>query len=178
MTDPAPYRRSHRATQPEYLYPPYGSTLKRAPTQPLVAPSQTLSEVTGPLFGRDEVMAGEADLTRQHAGEPLGERIIVSGRVLDENGRALPEALIEIWQANAAGRYRHPRIRTMRRSIRTSPAVDASSRTRRGGTIQHDQARSLPMAQSLQRVAAGAHSLSIFGNGLHAAARHADVFSG
>ena len=108
MTDPAPYRRSYRPTQPDYLYPPYRSTVKRAPTKPLVAPPQTLSEVTGPLFGRDEVAAAEADLTRQHAGEPLGERIIVSGRVLDENGRAVRDALIEIWQANAAGRYRHP----------------------------------------------------------------------
>ena len=89
MTDPAPYRRSYRPTQPDYLYPPYKSTVKRAPTKPLVAPPQTLSEVTGPLFGRDEVAAAEADLTRQHAGEPLGERIIVSGRVLDENGRAV-----------------------------------------------------------------------------------------
>jgi protocatechuate 3,4-dioxygenase beta subunit len=108
MSDPAPYRRSYRATQPDYLYPPYRSTVKRAPTKPLVAPTQTLSEVTGPLFGHDEVTAGEADLTRQHAGEPLGERIIVSGRLLDESGRAVPDALVEIWQANAAGRYRHP----------------------------------------------------------------------
>jgi protocatechuate 3,4-dioxygenase, beta subunit len=108
MTDSAPYRRSYWATQPDYLYPPYRSTVKRAPTKPLVAPPQTLSEVTGPLFGHDEVTAGEADLTRQHAGEPLGERIMVSGRVLDESGRAVPDALVEIWQANAAGRYRHP----------------------------------------------------------------------
>jgi protocatechuate 3,4-dioxygenase beta subunit len=108
MADPTPYRRSYRATQPDYLYPPYRSTVKRAPTKPLVAPPQTLSEVTGPLFGHGEVSRDEADLTRQHAGEPLGERIIVSGRVLDENGRAVRDALIEIWQANAAGRYRHP----------------------------------------------------------------------
>lgn len=108
MTDPRPYRRSYFATQPEYLYPAYKSTVKRAPTKPLIAPPQTLSEVTGPLFGCLDVKPGEADLTAQHEAQPLGERIIVSGRVLDENARPIPAALIEIWQANAAGRYRHP----------------------------------------------------------------------
>ncbi len=107
MTDFAPYRRLDPATQPEYLYPDYKSTVKRAPMKPLVVPPQTLSEITGPLFGHDEVQSEEADLTRRHAGEPIGERMIVTGRVLDEDGRAIPEALIEIWQANAAGRYRH-----------------------------------------------------------------------
>lgn len=107
MTEIAPYRRSFRDTQPEYLYPPYRSTVKRAPTKPLVLPPQTLSEVTGPVFGHDEVGAAESDLTRQHDGEPIGERMIVSGRVLDENGRPVAGALVEIWQANAAGRYRH-----------------------------------------------------------------------
>jgi protocatechuate 3,4-dioxygenase beta subunit len=68
-----------------------------------------LSEVTGPLFGAQDVVAGACDLTRQHKGKPLGERIIVSGRVLDENGRPVPHTLVEIWQANAAGRYLHKR---------------------------------------------------------------------
>ena len=107
MTDPLPYRRVQSGTQPEYLYPPYKSTVKRAPTKPLVVPPQTLSEITGPLFNAGEVRPEDADLTRQHAGEPIGERMIVTGRVLDEDGWAIPEALIEIWQANAAGRYRH-----------------------------------------------------------------------
>lgn len=107
MTDIGAYRRSYFNTQPEYLYPPYRSTLKRAPTRPLVLQPQTLSEVTGPLFGRDEVGPHDDDLTRQHEAEPLGERIIVTGRVLDENGRPVPNALVELWQANAAGRYRH-----------------------------------------------------------------------
>jgi protocatechuate 3,4-dioxygenase beta subunit len=107
MTDPRPYRRSYWQTQPEYLYPPYRSTAKRAPTQALIMPPQTISEVTGPLFARTEVSAEEADLTAQHSGEPIGERMNVSGRVLDEGGRPVPDALIEIWQANAAGRYRH-----------------------------------------------------------------------
>jgi protocatechuate 3,4-dioxygenase beta subunit len=67
----------------------------------------TLSEVTGPLFGHEAINETDGDLTRQHAGEPLGERIIVSGRLTDSDGRAVPHSLIEIWQANAAGRYLH-----------------------------------------------------------------------
>ena len=107
MTGIAGYRRSFWDTQPGYLYPPYRSTVKRAPTQPLLALPQTLSEVTGPLFLPDDIGPDESDLTRQHAGEPIGERMIVSGRVLDENARAVPHALIELWQAHACGRYRH-----------------------------------------------------------------------
>ena len=108
MSKLAGYRRPHPGTQPDYDYPPYAGTAKRHPTQPLVIPPQTLSELTGPLFGRDEIKSTDNDLTRQHRGEPIGERIIVSGRVLDEDGRAVPNTLVEIWQANAAGRYPHP----------------------------------------------------------------------
>ena len=102
-----PYRRHEPGSQPESLYPPYKSTVLRAPSKPLIFLPHTLSEVTGPLYGRDALGATDNDLTRQHSGEPLGERIIVTGRVLDSNGRPVPEALIEIWQANAAGRYVH-----------------------------------------------------------------------
>jgi protocatechuate 3,4-dioxygenase beta subunit len=94
-------------TQPDYLFPDYASTVKRAPVRPLILLPHTLTELTGPLFGSDLVQPQDADLTRQHAGKPLGERIIVSGRVLDEDGRPVPHALVEVWQANAAGRYRH-----------------------------------------------------------------------
>jgi protocatechuate 3,4-dioxygenase beta subunit len=108
MADDIPgYRRPAPGTQPEYLYPPYASTQKRAPTRPLILLPHTLSEVTGPVFGYDAVGPSDNDLTRQHAGEPLGERIIVSGRVLDENNRPVRQALVEVWQCNAAGRYRH-----------------------------------------------------------------------
>jgi len=103
----APYRRPYWNTQPEYLFPKYASTVKRAPSRPLVTLPHTLSEVTAPVFGYDEVKPGDADLTKQHQGEPLGERIVVSGRVLDESGKPVPEMLLEIWQANAAGRYNH-----------------------------------------------------------------------
>jgi protocatechuate 3,4-dioxygenase beta subunit len=107
MSETAQYRRPYWHTQPEYLYEPYVSTQKRSPSKPLVLLSQTLSEITGPVFGHDDVNPGDGDLTRQHAGEPLGERIIISGRVLDENGKSVPNTLIEVWQANAAGRYVH-----------------------------------------------------------------------
>jgi protocatechuate 3,4-dioxygenase beta subunit len=83
--------------------------VRRNPQQPLIRIPQTLSELTGPLFGDRPIGETDSDLTRQHVGEPLGERIIVSGRVLDESGRAVPHTLIEVWQANAAGRYRHAR---------------------------------------------------------------------
>ena len=101
------FRPVQPGTQPPHLYPDYKSTVKRAPTKPLVVIPQTLSELTGPVFGREAVGPSDHDLTAHHAGEPLGERIIVTGRVMDEDGRAVPETLIEIWQANAAGRYAH-----------------------------------------------------------------------
>jgi protocatechuate 3,4-dioxygenase beta subunit len=66
-----------------------------------------LTEVTGPLLGAERVTAADADLTTQHAGEPLGERITVNGRILDSGGRPIPNTLVEVWQANAAGRYAH-----------------------------------------------------------------------
>jgi protocatechuate 3,4-dioxygenase beta subunit len=107
MTRLPGYQRPPAETQPTYLEPRYVSTLKRAPTKPLVLLPHTLSEITGPAFGWGEIGANDQDLTRQHDGEPIGERIIVTGRVLDEYGRAVPHTLVEIWQANAAGRYRH-----------------------------------------------------------------------
>ncbi|MGH2409764.1 MAG: protocatechuate 3,4-dioxygenase subunit beta [Chloroflexota bacterium] len=107
MEDIRGYRRPAPGTQPEYLHLPYASTARRAPSRPLILPPPTISEVTGPVFGSDSIGPNDHDLTGQHDGEPLGERIIVSGRVLDENNRPVPQALIELWQCNAAGRYRH-----------------------------------------------------------------------
>lgn len=103
------YPRSGLGAHPANASPAYGSTLKRAPSQPLILLPQTLSETTGPVFGHAAIGENDADLTRRHEGEPLGERIIVAGRVLDEAGRPVPHTLIEIWQANAAGRYIHVR---------------------------------------------------------------------
>jgi protocatechuate 3,4-dioxygenase, beta subunit len=101
------YRRCCPGTQPNHLHPAYVSSIKRAPSSSPVAIPQTLSEVTGPVFEPSIVNVKAFDLTRQHHGDPLGERIIVSGRVLDENDRPVPHTLVEIWQANAAGRYLH-----------------------------------------------------------------------
>jgi len=94
-------------TQPDYLHPPYVSSILRAPRRPLIVVPQTLSELSGPAFGHGAIETFDNDLTKQHAGDPLGERIIVSGRVLDENDHPVAGALVEVWQANAAGRYRH-----------------------------------------------------------------------
>jgi protocatechuate 3,4-dioxygenase beta subunit len=88
-------------------YPGYRSTRWRAPSRPLVTLPEEQRALDGPVFGPDAVGEDDADLTAQHEGEPLGERIIVSGRVLDEDGRPLRGALLEVWQANAAGRYKH-----------------------------------------------------------------------
>jgi protocatechuate 3,4-dioxygenase, beta subunit len=107
MTSTTGYRRPYFETQPPYLYPRYRPTVKRSPTRPLVPLPHTLTEVTGPVFGYDDVKPTDNDLTRQHDGAPIGERIIVSGRLLDENSRPVAHALIELWQANAAGRYRY-----------------------------------------------------------------------
>ena len=103
----AGYRKPDPGTQPAYLYPSYVSTVKRSPSQPLVLLPTSISEVTGPLFGFHEIKANDFDLTKQHASEPVGERIVVSGRVLDGNEKPIAHTLIEIWQANSAGRYAH-----------------------------------------------------------------------
>ena len=87
----------------------YRSNTLRYPKEPLVIVPQTLSELTGPAFPYGTLAGTDNDLTRQHAGEPIGQRIVLAGRVLDEDGRPLPETLVEIWQANAAGRYTHAR---------------------------------------------------------------------
>jgi protocatechuate 3,4-dioxygenase, beta subunit len=100
------------AGAPPSLFPDYRSTVLRAPSQPLVRVPQTLTEVTGPAGCWDRLMGPAAvDLTTQHLGrtgaEAIGQRIIVAGRVLDEQRRPVPDTVIEIWQANAAGRYIH-----------------------------------------------------------------------
>ena len=101
------YSRAGNDADPPYLSPDYKGTRTRSPKRPLIVIPQTLSEITGPIYGHSDVKAEEADLTIHHASEPLGERIIVKGRVLDEGGRPVPNTLVEIWQCNAAGRYHH-----------------------------------------------------------------------
>jgi protocatechuate 3,4-dioxygenase, beta subunit len=105
-----------RYIRPSGVHPPlaspeYRSTLLRAPSRPLVVLPQYLTEVTGPVLGEDRIRDGDADLTRPPGaeGEAQGQRIVVHGRVLDGDGRPVPHTLVEVWQTNAAGRYRHAR---------------------------------------------------------------------
>jgi protocatechuate 3,4-dioxygenase beta subunit len=102
------YRPADADARPPLLWPDYRSTVLRAPSRPPVTIPPSVTEITGPMFGDRTVTAGEHDLTRQHAGEPQGERIIVQGRVVDGDGRPVRRTLVELWQANAAGRYAVP----------------------------------------------------------------------
>jgi len=103
--------RGDREVFPPYLYETYQSTRRRAPMLPLVEVPLTLSELTGPGPAISAITPQDADLTRNTGtgGEAIGQRIIVTGRVLDERGTPVPHTLLEIWQANAAGRYLHKR---------------------------------------------------------------------
>jgi len=92
---------------PPYLYPAYAATVLRAPTQPLVRVPPSPLEAAGPAFPARFVSEAEADLTRVGPGHPLGEKMVLVGRILDEEGRPMRRSLVELWQANASGRYRH-----------------------------------------------------------------------
>ena len=107
MTELPSIRTAIPGTQPDFCFPPYVATIARSPRLPLVVLRETLTEKTGPVFGHNVIRENDNDLTMQHGSEALGERIFVHGRVLDEDGRPVRGALIEVWQANAAGRYRH-----------------------------------------------------------------------
>ena len=101
------YPRESLSAFSRHLAPEYKSSIKRAPARPLIIAPHTLSELTGPVYSHETVQPGDADLTKQHEDEPLGERILVYGRILDEDGKPVPNTLVELWQANAAGRYTH-----------------------------------------------------------------------
>ena len=107
MINPSIVELAIPGTQPEYHFPPYLSSIPRSPRMPLVLLPETLTERTGPVFGQEFLRDRDNDLTAQHAGDPIGERILVHGRVLDEDGRPVRGALVEVWQANASGRYQH-----------------------------------------------------------------------
>ncbi|MEZ5843303.1 MAG: protocatechuate 3,4-dioxygenase subunit beta [Hyphomicrobiaceae bacterium] len=98
-----------RSVHPPALTPNYKTSVTRSPRYPLLSLESSLSEVTGPVFSQNELGPLDNDLVRNYAktGDPIGERIIVHGRVMDENGRPVPRTLVEFWQANAGGRYRH-----------------------------------------------------------------------
>lgn len=103
---PPRYERPSRAELP-VDFAAYKSTALRTPKQTLKVLPQRLTELTGPVFGQDGVGPGESDLTIANGGEALGQRIIVHGQIRDGDGRPIPHALVEVWQANAGGRYRH-----------------------------------------------------------------------
>jgi protocatechuate 3,4-dioxygenase beta subunit len=101
------YRRDHESVDPPHDHPDYRGTIHRHPKRPLVPIPDALTEITGPLLGEDRVGAADNDLTVGLGGEPQGQKMNLHGRVLDGNGRPVRNTLVEIWQANAAGRYRH-----------------------------------------------------------------------
>jgi protocatechuate 3,4-dioxygenase, beta subunit len=110
---PKSYAARDWGSHPALIAPDYKSTRLRGPTRPLIPIKQNLSELTGPVFGQESLGEFDNDLTKngrkdgEPPGEPLGERIVVSGKVVDEAGRPQPNMLVEVWQANAAGRYVH-----------------------------------------------------------------------
>ena len=149
-------------SHPPLLYPDYQSNALRGPKKPLIPTQHTLSELTGPVYGHDSVGPLDNDLTKNAVknGEPMGERIIVTGRVLDEDGRPVPDTLIEIWQANAAGRYIH--------GVDQHPAPLDPNFLGRGALrdgqrrplqVLFDQAGRLSLAEPSQRLAAESHPL-------------------
>src|SRR3954466_7816082 len=161
------YPVSSNAAHPPRLSPGYRSTLKRAPHKPLIPMRQTLSELTGPVYGHEAGRANDHDLTTQHKGEPLGERIIVHGHVQDEDGRGVPNALIELWQENACGRHHHvwgPHSAPAAPDLSSRAAGPELYRRRphaigcqRLLPVHHGKTRRLPGGQSPQCVAAGAY---------------------
>ena len=139
---------------PPYLYPGYDSTRLRAPKRPLTIAPHTLSELSGPVYGHERIGELDHDLTRQHAGEPLGERIIVTGRVLDGDGRPVRDSLIELWQANSAGRYTHAADRhPAPLDPNFSGAGRCGHRLRRALPLRHGKARGVSVGQPSQRLA-------------------------
>lgn len=106
---PAEFYQRDRTRQPPALTPDYKTSVARSPRYSIISLQNSASEITGPTFGHNDIDALDNDLVRNYAkeGDPVGERIILHGRVLDENARPVPNTLVEIWQANASGRYRH-----------------------------------------------------------------------
>ena len=109
MSDQGSYYQRDRSWHPAALTPQYKTSVLRSPQYPLLALDTTISEMTGPRFGHNTIGPLDNDLIRNFAktGDAIGQRMIVYGRVLDENARPVPGALVEFWQANAGGRYRH-----------------------------------------------------------------------
>ena len=179
MSSQSTLRAIPAGTHPPYLYPDYKSTPARAPLQPLVPLQQGTAELGVAQFPGSILKPNDMDLTRQSSAEPLGQRIVVSGRVIDEDGKPVRNSLLEVWQCNAAGRYFHSRDQ---HDAPLDPALPwlRQDVDRRSGQlpVRHDQAGRLSLGQPSQRVAAGAHSLLDVRQRLCAAPGHADVLPG
>lgn len=106
---PAEFYQRNREMHPPALTPNYKTSVARSPRFSMISLQNSISEITGPRFGHSDIDTIDNDLIKNYAkqGDPIGERIIVHGRVLDENAKPVPNTLVEIWQANAGGRYRH-----------------------------------------------------------------------
>ena len=163
-------------TQPRLDYPPYRSSLLRHPTKDPHHADPEGVELWAPAFGHQDVGALEADLTIQHGGEPIGERMVVTGRVLDGDGRPVRRQLVEVWQANAGGRYIHKRDQ--------HPAAIDPNFTGVGRCLTDDDGTyrfttikpgPVPVEEPPQRLAAGAHPLLAVRHRLHPADGHPDV---
>ena len=111
MSDDGSFYQRDLAWHPPVLTPPYKTSVLRSPRRAPLSLPNTVSEMTGPVFGHDMLGPQDNDLILNFAkaGEPIGPRILIQGRVIDQDARPVPGALIEIWQANAGGRYRHKR---------------------------------------------------------------------
>src|SRR5205823_5456193 len=142
--------RGDREVFPPYLYEAYQSTRRRAPMLPLVEVPLTLSELTGPGPAISAITPQDADLTRNTGtgGEAIGQRIIVTGRVLDERGTPVPHTLLEIWQANAAGRYLHKRDQWPADRSKLSGHGSLCDQSRGGLSLPDHSSGSLSLAQS------------------------------
>ena len=165
---------------PPYEFPRYASSTRRAPKRPLYAPPRTLSELTGPVFATNDVQAGENDLARGPDGAPvLGQLMIVTGRVLDEAGRPVPDTLVELWQANSAGKYNHPADEFAGAGRPAFLGLRALRHRRPGPLLlHHDQARRLSGPAHRQLVAPAAHPLLPVRPDLPHPPRHPDVLPG
>jgi protocatechuate 3,4-dioxygenase beta subunit len=131
MAEIKEYNRERPGGQPSNDWAAYASTAKRHPLRKPVTLKQTLTEITGPVFTNGWTGPQTTDLTKQHKAEPIGERMILAGRILDEDGKPVPHTLVEIWQANSAGRYIHPND--------THPAPLDPNFTGRGDIVTNDK---------------------------------------
>ena len=159
-------------------YPGYRSTRWRAPGRPLAPLPEEFHDLAGPVFDERGLDRHDGDLTRQFDGEPLGERIVVTGRVTDTDGRPIRSTLVEVWQANAAGRYAHVDDHPAPLDPNFQGGRACADRRRGPLPLRHDQAGRVPVGEPRERVAPGAHPLLALRARVHRPAGHADVLPG